>query len=589
MVVQRVHSQLVVGLRRPAMANRLLMTCVLSLLALVNPIDSLAQEARGELSCSPRFQPADGNYQFTGGEYPELFADGDQSEIEIGEIYFTRLPIFNTANPAENNWLFRWANRFHTLTQEKTLSRELLFAEGERVPARLLDESARNLRDQNFLHDVDIRPVSHCGDSVDVEVISKDNWSLTPTLSFDRVGGETTYSVGLRDTNLLGRGEFLTLKTGKDLDRNSTELVYQDNNVGGTRIRSRVSLVDSDDGNTGAFNLGLPFYALDSRFAWGVHLLDDERQDQQFQHGVEVSEVQHSLEDHGIELGFSSGLKNGVTRRWKVGFRHEQDQFALSSDLPPPAVFPRDRQMDYLFVGFEAVEDSYTTAFNLDQIYRTEDLHLGYELSMSAGYASTAFGSDQRRLILRGKYQHSLRFLADRYWLHELEWEGFYNQDKREAEDILVRYENRYYHRQVENFSFFARAEAVYSKNLNSYRQLVLGSNTGARGYENRFQTGDKRFLLTLEERWYSNLHLWNLLRVGAAAFIDTGRAWSTDDTALQQNSDWLANFGLGLRLASSKAASSRIAHLDFAFPLTRTGEQGVDSMLINLTIKGRF
>ncbi len=547
-----------------------------------------AQEPGSELSCKPQFIPADGSYQFTGAVHPELVANGANAEFEIDEVHFSRLSIFDSDNPSEDNWLFRWANNFHFLTREETISQQLLFTQGERAPVRLLDESARLLRNQAYFHDVDIRPVSRCGDSIDVEVITKDNWSLTPTLAFDSVGGESTYSIGVRDSNLFGRGKLLALNRGKELDRQSTELLYQDQNVLGTRLRSRVSLVDSSDGDTRAFDLDLPFYSLDSRFAWAVRLLDDVRQDTQYARGLEVTEVEHDIEDYALEFGFSSGLRDGVTRRWRLGVRHEQDRFAESQDLPPPAIFPYDRQLDYVFVGFEAIEDSYATAFNLDQIYRTEDLHLGYSFNVSAGYASKAFGSDQHRLILRGNFRDSLRFTADTYWQHELEWEGFYNQDSKSTEDLLIRYENRYFYRQTESYSFFARAEAVYGENLNSYRQVVLGGNSGARGFENRFQTGDRRFLLSLEERWYSDIHLLNLLRLGAAVFVDAGRAWSSD-SEMATDSTWLADVGFGLRLASSKAASNRIAHLDFAFPLTHAGEQGVKDLLINFTIKGRF
>ncbi len=546
-----------------------------------------AQNESQLLSCKPPFVPADGSYQFTGAVHPELSANGGNSLIEIDQVYYSRLSIFDSENPSEDNWLFRWANNFHVLTREETIGQQLLFSEGERAPVRLLDESARLLRNQAYFHDVDIRPVGRCGDRVDVEVITKDNWSLTPTLAFDSVGGESTYSIGMRDSNLLGRGKLLSLERGKELDRQSTELLYQDPNVLGTRLRNRVSLVDSSDGDTRAFDLDLPFYSLDSRFAWAVRLLDDVRQDTQYARGVEVSEVEHDIEDYTVELGFSGGLQNGITRRFRIGFRHQQDRFALSDDLPPPAVFPTDRQMDYLFVGYEAIEDRYATAFNLDQIYRTEDLHLGYSFSISAGYANKAFGSDQHRFILRGNFRDSIRFTADNYWQHELEWEGLFNQDSKSTEDIYVRYENRYFHRQTESYSFFARAEAVYGHNLNTHRQVVLGGATGARGFENRFQTGDKRFLLSLEERWYSDIHLLNLLRLGAAVFVDAGRVWSSD--AAIQDDTWLADVGFGLRLASSKAASNRIAHLDFAFPLTHGGEQGVDDLLINFTIKGRF
>ena len=50
-----------------------------------------------------------------------------------------------------------------------------------------------------------------------------------------------------------------------------------------------------------------------------------------------------------------------------------------------------------------------------------------------------------------------------------------------------------------------------------------------------------------------------------------------------------LADVGFGLRLASSKAASGRIAHIDFAFPLTNRGDPDVRSLQIAFNVKGTF
>ncbi|MDD9959297.1 MAG: BamA/TamA family outer membrane protein, partial [Gammaproteobacteria bacterium] len=127
-----------------------------------------------------------------------------------------------------------------------------------------------------------------------------------------------------------------------------------------------------------------------------------------------------------------------------------------------------------------------------------------------------------------------------------------------------------------------------YSKNLNSHRQVVLGGESGARAFDNRFQVGDRSVILTLEERLYTDLHLWNLIRVGGALFVDVGRAWSPDfDNGVEE--ELLADIGFGLRLASSKAASGRIAHIDFAFPMTNRDDPEVDSMQVAITIKGSF
>ena len=57
--------------------------------------------------------------------------------------------------------------------------------------------------------------------------------------------------------------------------------------------------------------------------------------------------------------------------------------------------------------------------------------------------------------------------------------------------------------------------------------------------------------MLSLEERVYTDLHLFNLIRIGAAAFFDVGRAWEPGaDSGIPDH--WLAHVGFGLRLMSS-------------------------------------
>lgn len=535
--------------------------------------------------CNSLFTPATGAYEFALAEQADL---PDDESFRLGEIHYTRLPIFDESDPSQDNALFRWANDFHILTRRQTIEQLLLFQSGEDVRGRVLEESSRLLRAQGYFYDAAIRPVRVCAGSIDVEVITKDNWSLTPSLNFDRVGGENTYSVGLRDTNLLGRGKLLALEDGEDTRRRSTALRYEDNNVLGSRIRNHTELVNSSDGNTRIFDIDLPFYSLQSRHAWALRLLDETRRDQQYFRSEEISEVEHSVRDFSAEFGFSSGLQEGLSRRWLLGYRYQEDRFGRSPDLPPPVLLPANRRLAYPYVRFEAVQDEFVTEFNLDQIYRTEDLNLGYQYSLELGYAAQEFGSDQNRLVVRADYFRTLHYDADSLWQHGTELEGFYNTRHQRVENLEWRYENRYFRRQTDQLSFFARLETVFSKNLDSHRQVVLGGETGARGFENNFQTGSRRWLVTLEERLYSDLHILNLVRVGAAVFIDAGRAWTPgqDNGSTEQ---LLANAGFGLRLASSKAASDRIAHLDFAFPVSNRNDPAVDTVLVAFTIKSRF
>ncbi|MDP6414243.1 MAG: hypothetical protein QGG54_04320, partial [Gammaproteobacteria bacterium] len=295
-----------------------------------------------------------------------------------------------------------------------------------------------------------------------------------------------------------------------------------------------------------------------------------------------------NIEDFELEYGFSQGLVNGTVKRWSIGYRYRNDEFGLGDELPPPVQFPDDKELSTVYFEYEVLQDYFDTAFNLDQIYRTEDIHLGYHLSNRFGVAADAFGSDQDRLVVDGFFSDTLFFNNDVLWQHSLEWEGLWNLDEDVAEDVQISYETRYFRRQTDNRSFFASLEAVYSKHLNSHRQILLGGLSGARAFDNRFQVGDRSLLLTLEERLYTDIHLWNLIRVGGALFVDVGRAWEPGfDNGVED--DLLANIGVGLRLASSKAGSGRIAHIDFSFPLTNRSDRDVRDLQVSFNVKSRF
>ncbi len=559
--------------------------CFLLLPLLAGMERAVAAPADETLACRPDFSGASPGYSFPPVEHAE-YDIGDDATIDT--IRYTRLPVFNEQDPAEDNLVYRLANRLHVLTREDVVARQLLVEPGQSYQAGTVAESGRLLRRQGYFYDAAIRPVSLCGGSLDLEVITKDTWSLTPALSFERMGSENTHEFGLRDSNLLGLGKTLSLSTSRETDRRTTELLYQDNNVLGSRVASEIEYSDNDDGSTEAFQLGLPFYSLDSRVAWNLNLEREQRIDEQFLLGEAVTEVDHRIEDYSIDYGFSRGLRDDTARRWRLGFRYRRDGFATSGEGPPPSPMPADREQAYPFVVFESVEDDFEKAVNFNDIQRTEDLHLGHDLRARMGFAGTAFGSDHDRLAFDGHFSDTLAYTDDQLWRHNVEWSGWWNLDSGASEDVLVEYEMRYFRRHSPRRSFFARLEGVYSQNLNEHRQVTLGGLAGARAFDNRYQVGDRRILLNLEERIYSDIHLLNLLHVGGALFVDAGRAWEPGSPSATPDR-WLADMGLGLRVTSSKAASSSMLHIDLGFPLTNRGAPGVDSFNVAVEVKNSF
>ena len=559
------------------------LACLLASMSHALAEKPLAPPTRGE--CRVPFTPSPSHYEFNQASQtiPE-----QPTGARVGTIHYTRLPIFDETNPRENNTLFRWANAFHVLTQIKTIQQELLFAPGDAYQQRLIDESGRILRGSRYLYDSAIRLVSHCDDTVDVEVITRDLWSLTPEVSYDRSGGNSSHRIGIADTNLLGAGKRISISSKRNIDRDSLRLAYEDDNIRGSRTRTQLAYTQSDDGQTQLAHIYKPFYALDSRRAWKLRLQTDSRQEGQYRRGNQVSEVVHDTDSLRTSYGVSAGLIAGYTQRWRLGYGYKKETFEPVNGEPSPSPFPQNRTLSYPFLNYAIVEDNYKTAFNLDQIHRTEDLHLGIAINAQLGYAAKALRSDQNRLVLAGNFHDTLSYNARNLLQHGLTWHGLWNQEQDKGEDIQLEYNMRYFHSQTDKRSFFAQLDVTYTRGLNTHRQVVLGGESGARAFNSRFQTGDRRVLLTLEERQYTNIHLLNLIHIGYAAFFDIGRAWQPGvDDGIDQ--DLLADVGIGLRLASSKANSGSIVHVDIAFPLTNRDDPDTGQFQLAINIKNRF
>jgi hemolysin activation/secretion protein len=132
----------------------------------------------------------------------------------------------------------------------------------------------------------------------------------------------------------------------------------------------------------------------------------------------------------------------------------------------------------------------------------------------------------------------------------------------------------------------FASASASATSSSESVDLLQLGGDNGLRGYPLRYQSGQRRSLLTVEERIYSDVFLLRLFRVGGAVFYDVGRAWGGANPN-PVNPGWLSDIGFGLRIFSVRAAKANVLHLDFAFPLKR--DPGIKPFQVLLKTKASF
>ena len=527
---------------------------------------------------------------------PALSADGadggssmpDDATLEargvtIGAIEIDAEDVFDPEKPGEDRRLFRAANRLHRETRQAVIARQLLFKTGDRFSRRVLDETERLLRTDRYLYDVSIRVARLHGETVDLVVETRDVWTLKVGLGLGRSGGANTSRFELQDTNLLGLGKALTLSRENGVDRSTTELRYDDRNLLGSRAELSLSAAETSDGSRRYFRLARPFYSLATR--WGAELaaFDEERVDSFYQLGEITGRIGHRLRSFELSGGLSRGLIAGRTHRFSLGFTYREDRFTSVAGAGAVAL-PPDRTLAYPWVSFDRLEDRFIEEHDLDRLHRTEDLALGTQLHARLGLASSLTGSDRTALIFDASAATGRRPSARQTLSLEGRVTGRYGTAG--VENLLLSSAARYHLRDFGNQLFYIDLEASATENRDPENQLLLGGDSGLRGYPLRYQDGDRRLLLTVEQRFFTHLEPWHLFHVGAAAFVDTGRTWGREDH-FGRNLGWLADAGLGLRLAPSRSHNGSVVHVDVAFPLL--GPRDLEHVQLLVTTKTSF
>lgn len=521
---------------------------------------------------------------FVGSERPTIPADAIPEDAVIGSLVFERQDVFDLSNPKENNWLYAMANRWHYVTRESLLRRQLLIEEGEPFSQRLIEESGRILRRNSFLFDAIVRPVAVDGNKVEVEVATRDTWTLVPDLSASRSGGENRTKFGLEETNLLGRGQLVRLARIDNVDRSSDSLEFADQNITDKRWSLYARAADNSDGFSNQLDIVRPFFALDTRWTAGTTLLDDKRATQLYRLGNEAAEFRHERQYGTLFGGRSKGLVGRWTRRYSAGVVYDDNQFSAVPGSTLETAIPENRKLVYPFVTFEMLEDQFETGNNRNQIGRTEDFYLGTRLSASLGWADESFGADRDAAIYSATFSQGFGRLDGAALLVDLQARGRYESG--ESANSTVSMRARYYWHWADKRTFFVTLSGTAGHNLDLDNPVQLGGDTGLRGYPLRYQTGDSKMLITIEQRLFTDWYPFRLFRIGGAVFGDVGRTFGRNPIG-EPELGWLRNVGIGLRLAPTRASSNKMIHIDLAFPLD--GDPTIDSVQILLESKRSF
>ncbi|MEL4251470.1 hypothetical protein AAEH72_10695 [Shewanella xiamenensis] len=513
----------------------------------------------------------------------------DQAPKKVSKIIVVSNPIFDESDP-DAFFIHRWANYLHINTKEYVVRDKLTFSENDTVTQKDLDESQRLLRAEPYIRDAKVytseKDPQTDSPLEDESIIIEtwDNWSLLPTASFSSSGGDTRYSFGVKEDNLLGTGIRTRLKYQSNESRTGYKFAFEapvsfiDHGI------VAAEFYDNSDGQAKHVYVSKPFYSLNTETMYSAEFLDDSRTDILRQNGQEVNEFAHTVDYLNLQYGWLLNRSNDNLSRFIAGFTQDKHEFA-NSEVYPNSELPQDRDFMYPWVAYEYVQDDFQILNNVHLIRNNEDFNLGWHHYIQLGIETNDI-DDNNPVGYHFKWQTSRGYKFDEHlWLLEMGATSTLGTTQKDTFQANVQAEYFY---QI-NPKWIAYGKAWASLSNNTYLDLTqgLGDETGVRGYPNEYQQGDNQWLFTAEIRNYPNINLYQLAELGWAVFADVGQASGGPLADNNEVNGPLGSIGIGARIYSSRSSYGNVAHIDFSVPYT--GGDSVNSWEWRFLVKQSF
>ncbi len=452
------------------------------------------------------------------------FAALERAGAVIGKIHINAQNIFDLTDDAENKAFFRWVNRLHIPTRAPVIERVLLFKSGDRVSRQKIEETERLLRASSTRYDVEIKPTAYKDGVVDIEVATRDTWTLNLTGGYSRAGGDNKTSFGIAEQNLLGTGASIGYSRTSDLDRKGSEFELSKTHLIDGRTNLDFSRGRFSDGKRTALTIDRPFYALDARWTARGDWREADRIDPIYNAGEIVSEYRHRVRSAELSGGWSAGLVNGWVQRYTTGALLQDNTYQVEPGRVAPLPLPVDNKLRAIFLRLDLLEDAFVKVKNYNRIERTEYLIVGFNARLQLTVPLSAMGATRSDLLFSAAANNGYRFVANRVLLAGAA------VDRRIATTgrpmTQAGFSLKYYAPQASRSLFYASLAADRINGGGIADQLLIGGLAGLRGYPARYQAGNQRVLTSIEQRAFTDWYPFRLLRVGGAVFFDSGRAW---------------------------------------------------------------
>ncbi|MEN0038649.1 MAG: hypothetical protein AAGC78_16345 [Cellvibrio sp.] len=500
----------------------------------------------------------------------------------VRHIEYNTKSVFDPDDPDENNGLYMFLNKLHVNTRPSVIRTQLLFREGDKFNQQKVEESERILRTRPYLSNAYILPKKICADQVDIVVITQDSWALEPQVSVSKESQGTESGFAISDGNIMGTGTEFTIGYEQNNDRNLISYDISNPHIFNSQISTRVYYADTSDGRDTIVKVEHPFYSLETPWATGFYT-QDVTQELRIRHqDEEINRFRHQSMFNEVYIGMATDVQDTHTQRWIVGISNEEDNFFEMNEILQPV--PQARKTAYPWIEYQYLENRFGVFKNLNQIQRAEDVAIGQNFSLRLGYAGTGFDNPDDVTRFIGKYTNIIGLGEEHIMEAGVNIDGRHHSKLEQANSTVLGVNFSYNYFADEKNRWYMGFQYEVGQDLAQYEELTVGDITGLRGYPSDYQRGDERYVFTVERRYFSDIHIFNILRVGAVAFFDVGKAWGLEQYG---ESPTLADVGFGLRLSSTKVRIGNVVHIDVATPLT--AREGLGEYQLTIGAQKKF
>jgi hypothetical protein len=489
----------------------------------------------------------------------------------IREVQFDREPVFTEEDRHAIPWLpLGLVNRFHVDTRIRVIRRALLFSDGDRLDEELLAESERKLRNMGIFAEAEIRVVAAPGDSVDVVVRTRELWTTSLNIAYDRFEDDTLWTVELREKNFLGTAKGFEFARRADLDRDTWVLGVNDRQMIDGTWAGRLRWANATDGSSIEWALNREFVQLTG--LWAVRM---GYRDSQFAPRYYVAEDLYVRPDArrtaaGFEFGRRLKLTGHGVMRGLIGLQFEHQNFGSqaplnlhtpSDQLPItvdfPSDVPEDRDWNSIYLGAEHRTRRFTRARFLYAMGTREDIPLGP-------------GSETGMML---RLEHVWNERISSHWIHAFRLNGSGLVGGGEGQNLRLVASATQYHQPLDPVTVAWGVVGGIAEEIDRSRVFHLGLDTGLRAARYRELSGDRLLRGNFEFRLTRTSGIFRLITPGIVAFSDFGTAWFEDSRDFTWDQVRGA-YGVGFRFGLNRAAADVPIRVDFAWPMLYPTEQ---------------